>query len=81
MWLYRYTVIFEPAEEGGYCVFVPALNGLATQGETLEEAREMAREAIEGYLETLKDKEIDATIEDLPTQGESIREVMEVSVS
>jgi predicted RNase H-like HicB family nuclease len=81
MRLYRYTVIFEPAEEGGYCVFVPALNGLATQGETLEEAREMARDAIEGYLETLKDKGIDAPIEDLPTQGESIREVMEVSVS
>ena len=39
-------------------MFVPALNGLATQGETLGEAREMARDAIEGYIECLKDKGI-----------------------
>jgi predicted RNase H-like HicB family nuclease len=42
---------FEPAEEGGYVVHVPALNGAATQGETLEEAREMAKDLIIGYLE------------------------------
>ena len=35
MQIHRYTVIFEPAEEGGYVVHVPALNGAATQGETL----------------------------------------------
>jgi hypothetical protein len=29
------------------------VHGLATQGETLEEAREMARDAIMGYLESL----------------------------
>ncbi len=50
----EYTVIFEPAEEGGYVVYVPALKGLVTQGETLEQAREMARDAILCYLETLK---------------------------
>ena len=55
---YKYTVIFEPAEEGGYIVYVPALKGLATQGETLEEAREMARDAILCYLETLKAKNL-----------------------
>lgn len=53
MTVYRYKVVIEPAEEGGYCVFVPALNNLATQGETLEESREMAKEAIIGYLEAL----------------------------
>ncbi len=53
MHVHRYTVVFEPAEEGGYCVYVPALDGLATQGETLEEAREMAKDAIKGYLESL----------------------------
>jgi hypothetical protein len=41
--IYRYTVIFEPTGEGGYVASVPALNGLAMQGETLDEAREMAR--------------------------------------
>ncbi len=43
-----YTVLFDPAEEGGYVVTVPALPGLVTQGDTLEEAREMAKDAIVG---------------------------------
>jgi antitoxin HicB len=49
----RYTVLFEPAEEGGYIVTCPALPGLVTEGDTLEEAREMARDAIRGYLKSL----------------------------
>jgi antitoxin HicB len=51
---YEYTVIFEPAEEGGYIVKVPALNGIATQGETLDEARAMAEDLIRGYLQSLR---------------------------
>jgi predicted RNase H-like HicB family nuclease len=51
--IYSYTVIFEPAEEGGYVVRVPALPGCVTQGETLEEAREMAADAIQGHIEAL----------------------------
>ena len=50
---YRYTVLFEPAEEGGFVVTCPALPGLVTEGDTLEEAREMAQDAIRGYLESL----------------------------
>jgi len=50
----RYTVLFEPAEEGGYVVTCPALPGLVTEGDTLEEARKMARDAIRGYLESLQ---------------------------
>ena len=52
---YKYTVIFEPAEEGGYIAHVPALNGIATQGETLDEAKAMAIDLIKGYLETLQE--------------------------
>ena len=48
-----YTVIFEPAEEGGYVASVPALPGCVSEAETLEEARANIKEAIEGYLETL----------------------------
>ena len=47
----RYTVILEPAEEGGYvvkCLELP----VATQGETREEALSNIKEAIELYLET-----------------------------
>ncbi|HEU4345509.1 MAG TPA: type II toxin-antitoxin system HicB family antitoxin [Candidatus Binatia bacterium] len=51
---YRYTVLFEPAEEGGYVVTCPALPGLVTEGDTLREARAMARDAIRAYLESLR---------------------------
>lgn len=48
---FTYTVIFEPAEEGGFLAHVPALNGATTQGETLEEARAMAQDLIQGCIE------------------------------
>src|SRR5712691_6799023 len=34
---HSYTVFFEPAAEGGYVVTCPALPGLGTEGDTLEE--------------------------------------------
>jgi predicted RNase H-like HicB family nuclease len=46
---YRYTVLFEPAEDGKYVVTCAALPGLVTEGDTLEEARAMAADAIRGY--------------------------------
>lgn len=52
----EYTVIFEPAEESGYVASVPTLPGCATQGETFEEAVEMVKDAIKGYLEVLKEE-------------------------
>ena len=51
---YQYTVYFEPAEEGGYIVTCPALPGLVTEGDTLEEAREMATDAIEHIREVVQ---------------------------
>ncbi|MFA6990249.1 MAG: type II toxin-antitoxin system HicB family antitoxin [Candidatus Gastranaerophilaceae bacterium] len=49
----QYTVILKPAEEGGYIVEVPALEGCMTQGENVEEALEMAKDAIMTYIESL----------------------------
>ena len=46
---YDYTVLFEPAAEEGYVVTCPALPGLVTEGDTLEEARAMAKDTIEGF--------------------------------
>jgi predicted RNase H-like HicB family nuclease len=43
-----YAVLFEPAEEAGYVVTCPALPGLVTEGDSLEEARAMAADAIRG---------------------------------
>lgn len=46
-----FTAVFQPAAEGGYIAFVEELPGANTQGETLEEARENLREAVELILE------------------------------
>jgi antitoxin HicB len=51
---YDFTVLFEPAVEGGYVVTCPALPGLVTEGDTLAEARKMARDAIQAYIESLR---------------------------
>jgi len=42
----HFNIILEPAEEGGYNVIVPALDGCFTQGDTMEEALKNAKEAI-----------------------------------
>lgn len=62
-----YTAIFEPAEEGGFVVHVPSLPGCHTQGETFEEAVEMAKDAITGYLATLKEGK-----EEIPVEKENM---------
>ena len=51
---YSFTVLFEPSEEGGFVVTCPALPGLVTEGDTLEQARAMAQDAIRGYIESLR---------------------------
>lgn len=61
----RYTVVFEPAEEGGYVVSVPVLPGCVTQGETFEEAVEMVKDAIQGYVAVLEEEG-----EEIPQESE-----------
>jgi predicted RNase H-like HicB family nuclease len=48
-----YTFVFNPEPEGGFTVTCPALPGLVTYGETLDEARRMARDAMEGLIEVM----------------------------
>ncbi len=50
----KFYVVLEPAEEGGFNVSVPVLEGCFTQGETEEEALENAKEAILCYLEGIE---------------------------
>jgi len=50
---FTYTVIFEPSEESGYLAHVPTLNGVTTHGETLQETHAMAKDLIQGYIESL----------------------------
>jgi antitoxin HicB len=48
-----YTFVFNPEPEGGYTVTCPALPGLVTYGESLDEARAMALDAMEGLIEVM----------------------------
>ena len=51
---HTYTLLLEPdPEEGGYTVTVPTLPGVVTQGETIEEAIAMGRDAIRCHIEGL----------------------------
>ena len=54
MRILNFTVDVTPDVTGGYVVTCPALPGLVTEGDTLEEARAMATDAIQGHLESLK---------------------------
>ena len=49
-----YRVVLRPEPEGGYTVLVPTLPGLVTFGDTIEEAKAMALDAIEAYLKSLE---------------------------
>jgi predicted RNase H-like HicB family nuclease len=44
-------VVLIPEEGGGYSVLVPSLPGCHSQGDTLEEALENVKEAIELWIE------------------------------
>lgn len=49
-----YRILLRKESDGGYTVTVPSLPGCVTYGETVEHAIEMAKEAIELYIESLK---------------------------
>ena len=69
-----YRIVLIPEDDGGYSVIVPALPGCFTQGDSRQEAMEMAREAIELHLEALRDDG-----EEIPADQVQIAEV-EVTV-
>jgi len=48
-----YFAIFDPAEEGGFNVSFPDFPGCVTFGKNFEQARAMAHEALELWLEEL----------------------------
>lgn len=51
---YTYKVLLHKAAEGGFTVTVPALPGCITQGDGVDEAINMAKEAVQLYIEELK---------------------------
>jgi antitoxin HicB len=52
----NYRVILRKEPEGVYTAFVPAFTSCITWGETVEHALEMAKDAIEGCIEILKEE-------------------------
>jgi predicted RNase H-like HicB family nuclease len=42
----RLTAVYEPCEEGGYIAYIEEIEGINSQGETLEEAKENLADAI-----------------------------------
>ena len=48
--------LFESDEDGVFLAYVPALPGCHTQGRTLSEVEDRIREAIELYLEVVKER-------------------------
>jgi len=52
----KLTLVFEPAEEGGYGAYVAEVPGANSRGETIEEAREMVLEALHELLDYRREK-------------------------
>ena len=50
----KFRVIIEQDEDGVFVVHCPTLPGCISQGKTREEAQANIKEAIEGYLDSLK---------------------------
>jgi predicted RNase H-like HicB family nuclease len=59
----QYSVVVHNAEEGGFWVEVPALPGCYSQGESVDESLQNVTEAIELYLESLRDEGQDAPLD------------------
>ena len=70
----KYDVVFEEQEVGGYTVTVPSLPGCISEGDTFEEAKNIA-DAIKLYLE-----DMEADGEEIP-QGDSNTFVAQVKVN
>jgi predicted RNase H-like HicB family nuclease len=66
-----YRVLLRKEPEGGFTAMVPTLQGCISYGDTIEEAIDMVKEAIEGYIESLK-----AHGEEIPTE----KDVLEYTV-
>ena len=71
-----YRILLRQEPEAGYTVIVPSLPGCVTYGDTVEEAIEMAKEAIELYIESLKEHG-----EEIPTEERTLLRRTHVRVS
>ena len=52
------TAIFEPCDQGGYIAYIQEINGINSQGETIEEAKENLIYAVNLMFNELRAKSI-----------------------
>ena len=71
----NYRILLRRELEGGYTVIVPSLPGCVTYGVDIEEALQMAKEAIELYLESLK-----VHGEEIPSEKDTLEYTMLVNI-
>lgn len=66
----RGGIVFElqPEPEGGYTISVPSLPGCISYGKTFEEAIEMIKDAMEGWLAVAREEGVP-----IPEQFETIQ--------
>jgi predicted RNase H-like HicB family nuclease len=51
----RLRVVLEPSDDGGFTVYVPALPGCISEGDSAQEALANIQEAVDLYLEPVED--------------------------
>ncbi|MGO9388072.1 MAG: type II toxin-antitoxin system HicB family antitoxin [Methanobacterium sp.] len=59
----NYRILLRKEPQGGYTAIIPTLPGCVTYGYSIEEAVEMAKEAIKLYIDNLKERG-----EEIPTE-------------
>jgi antitoxin HicB len=64
---FHFNIVLRPEPEGGFTAIVPALPGCVTYGRTLAAAKRMAKDAITGYIESLRKHG-----EPIPTDSETL---------
>ncbi|APM37968.1 type II toxin-antitoxin system HicB family antitoxin [Clostridium kluyveri] len=68
---YMFPAVFESCEEGGYSIHFPDLPGCISEGDTLDEALYMAKEALELFLWNMEDDKDDIPQPTLPEKIET----------
>jgi predicted RNase H-like HicB family nuclease len=71
---HEYSVVYQTVEDGWVMATVPELPGAVTQGQDMDEARAMIREAVELLLEAYRDN----ALRDAP--GTAVWETLSVDV-
>lgn len=62
------TAVFEPCDEGGYIAYIQEIEGINSQGETIDEARENLSDAVNMMFNELRQKSLTNKTKKLITQ-------------